>query len=103
MTDELKNLCTSVIFNLTEKDNNQFDSHDVIACLDEQQNANILLTNLWGMVNPEIQAEIRHNLHREIGRWIERNQSSLGIEFVEKHNSPNYHGDDTLNAIWRKK
>ena len=87
---------------LSESGGNQFDSHNVIDYLYAHQNFD-MISALWNMVDPEEQSKIRHKLHLEIGKYIVNNQDSLGIEFIEKHKSTNYKGEESLNALWRKK
>ena len=87
---------------LSKSEDNQFDSHDVINYLYTNQDFE-MISALWNMVDPEEQSKIRHKLHLEIGKYIVNNQDSLRIEYIEKHKSPNYKGEESLNALWRKK
>lgn len=105
MNHDLKELCCHIIDGMQKKDGKEFDfdSHDVIIQLDTEENSNVFHAALWELVSDEEKALVRRKLHSEIGRWIERNQHRLGIEFAGKHMSPNYKDDDSLNATWRIK
>ena len=86
-----------------EGDEFDFDSHDVIIQLNSNENLNIFHAALWELVSDDEKALVRRKLHCEIGRWIENNQTLLGVEFVGKHESPNYKEDNSINAMWRIK
>lgn len=104
MTEELKNLCRDIIAGMSGKDCKQreFDSHQIIEYLGSADNSFVLKSALWEELSDKEKSLARQKLHREIGRWMERNQEALGIRYMGIRKSLNYAGDETSNAIWKK-